>query len=277
MVLTHPDFTVERPPGLSSWITDAMWWFWLRLQELEPTSQLGGIAAVKRGFHSTGQYNLDNYPNDYSIRDAVNRSGPWWRTKSSALDWTFPEAHQRNYVRIAHYMQMLLASARDPNDPRLDTVLFGFFGQADNDTHVEGWNEYHEFDQTSDISHWFHIHFDVLRSKCGDFWAMWNLLTVLMGWTVAQWRASLPGATPTPQEEDDMNSLVYVRRGAPGGEPQLWALAGAAAGPGGWVETDNETMAIGWAKRFGGPTNNSVDVPFEAWEETARQHRGVTA
>lgn len=209
MVLTHPDFTVLRPAGLSPWITDAMWWFWLRLQELEPTSQLGGIAAAKRGFHSSGQYNLNNYPGDYSIRDPANRRGAW-RTTCAALDWTFPEAHQRDYRRIAFYMQRLLASARDPNDPRLD-VLFEFFGQADTDDHVEGWNEYQDRDATSDPSHWFHIHFSALREYCDNFWAMWQILTVLMGWTVAQWRASLPGATPQhPEEEDDMGVLYHA-------------------------------------------------------------------
>jgi len=86
-----------------------------------------------------------------------------------------------------------------------------------------------------------------------------------------------PAPTPTPQQEDDMNSLVYVRRGAPAGQPQLWALAGAAAQPGGWVETDNGTIATGWAVRFGGPQQNSVDVPAADWEALAAQHRGASA
>jgi hypothetical protein len=196
MVLTHPDFTFTRPATLAKEITDAEWWLWLRLRELEPTSQLGGILAWKSGFHSTGDYNQKKHPGNYSVRDAPNRTGPWWLWYASALDWTFPEAHGGDYGRISRYTRRLLASARDPGDPRLDLILYEFFGQADNDRVVEGFNEYREQDATSDPSHLFHLHFSFLRKACGDFWAMWALLTVLMGWSVAQWRASLPGATP---------------------------------------------------------------------------------
>lgn len=199
MVLTHPDFTMVRPAGLAKEITDAEWWLWLRLHELEPTSQLGGILAWKSGFHSTGDYNRKHHPGNYSIRDLPNRTGPWWEWKASALDWTFPEAHGGNYSRISRYTRRLLASAKDANDPRLDLVLYEFFGQADNDRVVEGFNEYRESDATSDISHLFHLHFSLLRKACGDFWAMWALLTVIMGWSVAQWRASLPGGTGQPE------------------------------------------------------------------------------
>jgi len=199
MVLTHPDFTVVRPASLAVEITDAEWWLWLRLHELEPTSQLGGILAWKSGFHSTGDYNQKKHPGNYSVRDAPNRTGPLWQWKASALDWTFPEAHKGNYTRIARYTSRLIASGKDTNDPRLDLVLYEAFGQADTDVQVEGWNEFRDVAASSDPSHLFHIHFSFLRSKCGDFWAMWALLTVLMGWTVAQWRASLPGAQqPAP-------------------------------------------------------------------------------
>lgn len=195
MVLSRPDFTVVRPSGLADAITDAEWWLWERLHELEQTSELGGILAWKRGFHSTGKYNEQNFPGDYSIRDAINRTGPWWYLKCSALDWTFPEAHGGNYARIQRYSARLDRSSRDADDPRLDLVLFEWYGQADFDTGVEGWNELRDEFASSDPSHLFHIHFSFLRNKCGDFWGMWALLTVLMGWSVAQWRASL---------EDDM-------------------------------------------------------------------------
>lgn len=290
MVLTHPDFTVVRPPGLSTWITDALWWFWLRLQELEPTSELGGIAASKRGFHSSGQYNLDNYPNDYSIRDAVNRQGPLWKTKSSALDWTFPEAHQKNYARIAKYMQRLLVSARDPNDPRLD-VLYEFFGQADSDSDVEGWNEFRDAAASSDPSHLFHVHFSLLRLFCGDFWAMWGVLTVLMGWPVAQWRASL-----SPLEEDvdavqndHLVALAYrthagvvagsptVQGGPTAGEPvwltgQVKAISQAVTVIQGTVQTLAAAVAQLEARPPVAPT--PIDVPTLV---AALQHPDVAA
>ena len=115
MVLTHPDFTMSRPGTLAKEVTDAEWWLWLRLHELEPTSQLGGILAWKSGFHSTGDYNQKKHPGNYSIRDAPNRTGPWWQWFASALDWTFPEAQRGDYTRISRYTRRLIAS--DGYDP----------------------------------------------------------------------------------------------------------------------------------------------------------------
>lgn len=213
MVLDRPDFTVPAPPNAQ--ITPAEWWLWLRLKEMEPNAQLGGFVAAKRGFHSSGAYNEANFPGDYSIRDAVNRSGPWWRTHCSALDWTFPDAQAGSYGRIALYSQRLDRSGRDPADPRLDLILFEWYGQTDNDTEVEGWNELRDEYASSDPSHLWHIHLSFLRSKCGDFWAMWALLTVLMGWSVDRWRASLPGAKAPEKEATDMQPVLIKLEGDP--------------------------------------------------------------
>lgn len=193
--MRRPDFRLRTPNPNPQYITDAEWWFWEQLHELEPDSELGGIYADKSGYHTTGEANERKWPGNYSIRDAADRRGPWWRTKASALDWTFPDAQRGRYTRIGRYTSRLMASAKDPNDPRLDMVLREFYGQDDNDRIVEGYDERHEELVSSDPSHLWHIHFSFIRSKCGDFWAMWALLTVLMGWTVAQWRDSL---------EDDM-------------------------------------------------------------------------
>lgn len=252
MVLTHPDFAVDRPADLAKEITDAEWWIWCRLHELESTSELGGILAWKSGFHSTGQYNIDNYPGNYSYRDPPNKTGPWWKTHASALDWTFPEAHSGNYSRISKYMQRLLASARDAADPRLDLVLYEFYGQADQDSYVEGWNEYRDQDATSEPSHLFHIHFSFLRVACGDFWAMWALLTVLMGWTVAQWRASLTttsadGEVETEQEGEGEMLITYIYANAKDGKPTRWGKAILSAGQVFWYETADQGAANGYA------------------------------
>lgn len=197
-MLNKPDFTLNTPNPNPTQVTDAEWWLWLRLHELEPHTQLGGIYANKSGFHNTGNANAQHWPGNYSIHDAVNARGPWWRTKASALDWTFPDAQNGNYATINRYTQRLMTSAHDPHDPRLDLIVYEFFGQSDTDSQVEGYDEYHEEAATSDSSHLWHIHMSFLRSKCGDFWGMWALLTVLMGWTATQWRASLP---PTNQGE----------------------------------------------------------------------------
>lgn len=192
MTLTKPDFRLDTKNPNPALITDAEHWLRLRLEELEPASQHGGTYANKPGFHNTGKANK---PTNYSVRDKVNQSGPGW-THASAIDWTFPDAQRGDFKTIDKYTSRLWKSAHDANDPRLDLILFEFYGQADSDRAVEGYNEYREDAVTSDPSHLWHIHMSFLRSKCGDFWSMWALLTVLMGWSVAQWRGSLPSAPP---------------------------------------------------------------------------------
>lgn len=219
MVLTHPDFTLSSPNKLHH-VTDAEWWLWLRLKELEPNSRLGGIYANKSGFHNTGNNNERYWPGNYSIRDTRNRRGPWWREYASAIDWTFPDAQAGNYTTIAKYTKRLFVSAQNPNDPRLDLILFEFYGQDDNDRHVEGYNEFREEFVTSDSSHLWHIHISFWRDACGDFWAMWALLTVLMNWSMDQWMASLPKKPEqVPSTDWTVNvimSLPTLRQGSSG-------------------------------------------------------------
>lgn len=210
-VLTTPNFGLPTPNARSSNTSDAVWWLRCHLLALEPTTQDGGTYANKSGFHGFGRDQVDrgqdNSSTNYSIRDATNRTGPCWRDRSSAFDWTFTTAQSGNYTLIDMYSSRLLASALNSADPRLDLVLYEFYGQTDWDSHVEGYDELHERDATSDSSHLWHIHLSFLRSKCCDFWAMWALYTVLIGWTVDQWRASIagtpappaPAPTPTPQ------------------------------------------------------------------------------
>lgn len=213
MTLTKPDFTLDKPNPNSAQIPDAVWWLWLRCHELEPKSEFSGIYANKKGFHNTGAANLANWPTNYSIRDSVNRTGPWWKSKASALDWTFKDAQAGHYETIDKYTSRLMHSAKDKNDPRLDLVLFEFYGQSDTDAQVEGYNEYREEAATSDSSHLWHIHMSFLRSQCGNFWGMWALLTVLMGWTVQQWRASLPETsvvTKPPSQQDWTDQAIMA-------------------------------------------------------------------
>lgn len=216
MTLTKPDFKLDAPNPYRETATDAEWWFWLRLEELHAPGKLGGIFANKPGFHNKGNTLKTTRPNDYSIRDRVNQSG-LGMNHASALDWTFPDAQAGNFSSIDKFTSRLLTSALDKNDPRLDLILFEFYGQADNDRAVEGFNEYREQAVTSDDSHLWHIHFSFLRSKCGDFWAFWALLTVLMGWSVAKWRASLPA--PPPPLPVKPKPIVSIPKGIPEHKP----------------------------------------------------------
>lgn len=195
-----PDFRLLNykgvpTPNKNDHVTDAEWWLWLRLQELEPKSELSGIYGDKPGFHNTGKRNQSKWPGNYSVRDKINQSGPGM-THGSAIDWTFRDAQGGDYDTIIKYTSRLVKSALDKNDPRLDLILFEFYGQSDHDLQVEGYNEYYEKLVTSDPSHLWHMHMSFIRSKCGDFWGMWALLTVLAGWSVSNWRLSLPATDP---------------------------------------------------------------------------------
>jgi hypothetical protein len=222
MTLTKPDFKLDRPNPSPDYITDAEWWLALRLEELEPSTMLGGIYANKAGFHNRGanlpDHGAGNSRTDYSIRDLVNRTGSLWKTKASALDWTFPDAQRGDYTRIGKYGIRLLRACQNAADPRPDMLLFDFYMQVDKDTAVEGWNELYERAVSSDKSHLWHGHYSFLRSRCGDFWAMWALLTVFMGWTVEQWRASLPPPQrpviiPADQTRKIIMSMIVAKRG----------------------------------------------------------------
>jgi hypothetical protein len=234
---------------------------------LEPLSRLGGILAWKSGFHSTGKYNTENYPGNYSIRDSVNRIGPWWWTKSSALDWTFLNAQAGNYVTIDKYTSRLMASALDSNDPRLDLILFEFYGQSDTDKAVEGYNEYREEYATSDSSHLWHIHLSFLRSQCGNFWGMWALLTVLMGWSVSRWRDSLPEPVVIDPEitRRILMSLAVLREGMT--HHHVGRLQSILNGVFGYnLTTDNifgpgtKSAVLSWQKRVGRPVTGVIDA-----------------
>lgn len=198
-MLTAPDFTLPSPNPRATNTTDAVWWFRCQLLALEPDTEDGGTYANKPGFHNKGKQVKDNglyNPNtDYSIRQAINREGSLWRDYSSAFDWTFKSAQRGDYSIIAKYTQRLFAAALDQTDPRLD-ALYEFYGQADSDRVVEGYNEWEERDVTSDSSHLWHLHFSFLRKFCGDFWQMWAIYTVLAGWTKARWLESIGQAPP---------------------------------------------------------------------------------
>ncbi|SCF44346.1 FG-GAP repeat [Micromonospora mirobrigensis] len=174
-----------------------------QLLSLESGSQNGGIYANKPGYHNT---RAGNATNDYSVRDQEDQGGP--SDKAAAYDWTFPDAQgfapassptldaqpvQRfaataaDYSAISRYSQRLLASGRNPNDPRMDGWR-EFYGQADTDSGVEGYDFRYDRDVSSDPSHLWHIHLSEDRDKTTSMDNKVALLSVLRGETVEQWR-----------------------------------------------------------------------------------------
>ncbi len=156
-------------------ITDASWWLMQQLQALQPGTLNGGIYDDKPGYHNT---RARNKPDNYSVRDAVDQGGP--PDKAAAYDWTFPDAQAGRYATIAKYSSRLLAAGRDPEDHRLDGWR-EFFGQADSDTDVEGWDFRENEAATSNKSHLWHIHLSENRNQVESMDNKRALLSVLRG------------------------------------------------------------------------------------------------
>lgn len=172
-------------------ITDASWWLMQQLLALQPGTRNGGIYANKPGYHNT---RAGNWSGDYSVTDAVDKRGP--SDKAAAYDWTFTDAQAGRYDLIMKYTNRLLRSARDPDDPRLNGWR-EFYGQADADRQVEGWDTRYGYAASSDPSHLWHLHFSETRALVADYDNKRALLSVLRGETVAEWRGD---DMPTAEE-----------------------------------------------------------------------------
>jgi hypothetical protein len=199
-----PDFELPQPNPNPKRMTDALWWLVCMRMRLEPLSENGGTYANKAAYHNAGEnlpdHGLGDPRTDASIRRAPDREGPWWRTKTSAHDWTFDRAHTGNYTEINKYMRRRIDAMRSLTDLRPDDVYAYTIGQLDGDVAVEGWNEYRDDWESGDKSHLWHIHDSFRRNVIGNFWAMWKALTIDMGWTYGEWLAS----TKSPEKEIDM-------------------------------------------------------------------------
>lgn len=168
-------------------ITDEMWYFWTEFKKIEPTVELGGIYANKPGYHNT---RAGNSSSNYSVVLPEDKLGP--SDKAAAIDLTFPNAQAGNYSTIAKYSSRLLKSGQDLNDNR-GNYLREFYGNADFDNSVEGWDFYYVRPASSDTSHLWHIHISFLRKFVTSRTAMDSVLSILRGDPV-----------PQPQEEEDM-------------------------------------------------------------------------
>jgi hypothetical protein len=160
-----------------------LWWFWLQFKAMEPTAVLSGIYAPKPGYHNIRKACGRK---DYSVQTAKDRGGP--DDKAAGMDITFPDAQRGDFRTIAKYSARLLRSGRDLDDER-GNYLREFFGNADLDREVEGWDYQRVAPATSDTSHLWHIHLSWLRVYVNDLKAMRAVLSILSGESVKVWRA----------------------------------------------------------------------------------------
>ena len=221
-----------------------MWWLWGELQRLEPSTKLGGTYANKPGYHDY----RDGLPsNDYSVVDRPpDDGGPG--DVCGAIDWTFPDAQAGDYSTIAVYTNRLLASAQDPDDPRLNGWR-EFYGQADYDSYVEGWDCRYGVPATSDASHLWHIHLSESRDQSTSMENKQRLLSVLKGETVEEWRdrehVMWTGGGPVLLNcpfDVNRQDLLYVGPGGEvwhswwaGGMTSMWSGEGASENLGGRI------------------------------------------
>ena len=198
----RPDFTLLRESG-NAYVTAAQRWFIDQLLDLEPGSEdidAGGYSH-KPGYHDTVAHNdaRSGVGEDYSARDPQDRRGP--RDKGRARDWTFRDAQAGNYTDFAKYGDRLLALYR-ARDPRLSGWR-EYLGRVSTPVTIGGISTRrigidfrHRYLRIPDSSHDWHGHFSEDTEQVESFWNKWAMLTILAGWTLAEYRQSI--------EEDDM-------------------------------------------------------------------------
>jgi hypothetical protein len=159
-------------PGV---ITDPVWRFWVEFDAAEPTALLGGIFADKRGYHNTRKRNQQKWPDDYSIRLALDKLGP--SDKSGGIDLTMNTAAMKKYTAR-------LDKAAKAKDKRLylngEPVIREFIGTKD------GKNVYcydlakRREDHTRDSTHLWHVHISFTRKYVNNWKALSGVLDVLL-------------------------------------------------------------------------------------------------
>jgi hypothetical protein len=166
-MLTLVDSPYNRTPN-------AVYSVYYHVHEAVPGARFGGAYTFKSGFHSSVNDNLEHWPNNYSIRDAINRRDP--KTVGRAVDITLSGTEM---VKRTRY----LSNAAAANDPRLACVR-EFYGTLNNST-VYGrahdgpgtaWRS-----SSADSSHLWHIHISFFTPYVDDWDALAGVVSVLKG------------------------------------------------------------------------------------------------
>lgn len=171
-------------------ITDEMWRLKEEIIDSVPHAVFSGIYAVKKGYHESVNYNLENYPKNYSVEvplDLVKYN----RDKSRAIDISFPEDMMQ---LVTHRMRL---SALNKADNRLAAVR-EFYGTLDGER-VYGLIKDDENGpwegSSADKSHLSHLHISLFTAFVSNWKMLAPIISVLSGQTFIEWKAgdmSLP-------------------------------------------------------------------------------------
>lgn len=157
---------------------DAVYSVFHHVQAAVPGARYGGAYTLKPGFHSSVEDNLERWPGNYSIRDAINRREP--RAVGRALDLTLSTTEMK--TRTGY-----LRDAAADDDPRLACVreFYGttngtsVFGRAHTGPDT-GW-----YSSSADSSHLWHIHLSFFTPYVDDWDALAGVVSVLKGESLA--------------------------------------------------------------------------------------------
>jgi hypothetical protein len=190
----RPDFTLLPDAKTHRWlltyrVSSAHRWFVERLLAMEPNTELGGAYVDKAGHHNA----RENLPaTDYSVRHPSNQRGP--ADKSSGTDWTHNAAHSGDYSTMVKYGKRIRA-AWNAGDPRLNGWREAL-GQFDIDKAPEAIDFLGDYERVPDGTHSWHWHFSEIREFIDSYWNKWAFLTILLGWTLAEWQQSIKVTAP---------------------------------------------------------------------------------
>ncbi|MBN1174218.1 MAG: hypothetical protein JXA67_18755 [Micromonosporaceae bacterium] len=167
------------------YVDDTMNWLADQLHVLEPKdSANGGIYANKPGYHNTRAANQRHWPDNYSIRDALDQLGSAGR--AAGLDWTFRSAQRGDHTAISRYCGRLW-TASNAGDARL-VGWREWFGTCGGQV-VQGYDLRYRRPTSSDKSHLWHIHFSETRAYVSSRVNKEALLSVLRGEPLADYLA----------------------------------------------------------------------------------------
>ncbi|WP_051110402.1 peptidoglycan-binding domain-containing protein [Longispora albida] len=210
------------------------------------SAEFSGIVG-DRAHARTGGYHIsrEDQPGwNYSVQLPEDKRG--------ASNWASAVDMSMNAADMRLVTSRLLASAKDPHDPRLDPVR-EFFGTLDGRT-VTGWDCYHGRPSSSDTSHLWHVHVSFLRQHADNAAALAAVLDVILG-------KPATGAPPTPTPQPQPSYPAWPGR-------HLSYTPGRATMNGQDVRTWQQRMsARGWSigvDGWYGPQSASVCRAFQS-------------